>query len=133
MLEELLGTLNNYFDVTRVRGSFSVRDGAIEVDGAQPGQWVRIVGSTFNDGVHRYPGLDLRDEDFDGEVWLLAVPAAVESLASEIEAWSAKHPADSLTSESFGGYTYSRATTPRGIPAGWRDVFARDLARWRKI
>ena len=53
------------------------------------------------------------DERFEGAVWALAVPPAVIALAGEITEWQEKNGEAVLspyTSESFGGYSYTRAT-----------------------
>lgn len=133
MLEELLGALGNYFETDRVRGTFEVAGGHLEVPGLQVGQYVRVVGSTFNDGLWRAPVRGMSDETFTGEVWPLAVPRAVLALAEEVERWVASHPEPDYVSESFGGYSYSRPTSQSGGPVRWRDAFAADLRRWRKL
>lgn len=132
-LEDVLAALNNWFPVSAVRGHFEVSDGTLSVDGLQYGQYFRIVDSVFNDGLHQNPADDLRDEEFDGEVWFLAIPKAVENLADEIYAWRIAHPESVYTSESFGGYSYSKPVDSSGVPASWRKAFASRMARWRKI
>lgn len=133
MLEELLAALNNYFEKDVRRGTYTVTGGGIDLDWVQDGQHLRIKGSTFNDGVYTYPVTGLKDETFEGEVWALAVPKAVEDLAAAIEAWRKDHPDSEYVSESFGGYTYTKAKDASGAPMGWRGAFASDLRRWRKL
>lgn len=147
MLTELCKELNNWFDKDRIFGVFTISDGAIDLSetGIQNGQYFRIADSVFNDGVYQYPAAELTDETFDGAVWLMAVPPAVISLASEIEAWQAKYGgADSAAmspfmSESFGGYSYSKTSSSGSAGAGaggavtWQSVFASRLSPWRKI
>ena len=146
MLTELCQELRNWFDLERKSGTFTISGGALTADFLQNGQYYRIKGSVFNDGVHRYgyEG-DLEDETFDGEVWALGIPKAVIQLAEDIEAWRAKYEsADSqamspFQSESFGGYSYSKAGgsgsggSAASTPTGWKAVFASNLNRWRKI
>jgi hypothetical protein len=85
----------------------------------------------------------LRDEVFNGAVWSLAIPQAVVDLNAEIDAWKTKYEgADSaamspFTSESFGGYSYSKGSS-RGVEddgslGGWQAAFANRLIQWRKI
>ena len=38
-----------------------------------------------------------------------------------------------FTSESFGGYAYSKATNAKGVPLSWKGVFEDDLRPWRMI
>ena len=77
ILTEVCEYLNNYFWEKKVSGNFTISDGAIDAIGLKEGQYFRIVGSTFNDGVHVYPAHDLKDEEFNGSVWAMAVPQAV--------------------------------------------------------
>lgn len=136
MLEQILDHLHNYFIVKGGvhTGTFTVADGSIDLDFLQPGQYFKIVGSVFNDGVHQYPDTDLINETFSGEVWAMAVPPAVIALAAEIGEWVGNHPNDGYLSESFGGYSYSLGTNSRGsAPAGWEDVFRGRLNVWRKV
>lgn len=145
MLEQVLTELRNWF---RVRddtdgihhGVYVIRGGSIALPFLSDGQYFRIMGSVFNDGLHRYgPGMEvLTDETFDGTVWALAVPGAVVELAGEIEAWREKYGAvmDSpYTSESFGGYSYTKASgagdgTGSG---GWQAAFRARLNLYRKL
>ena len=75
----------------------------------------------------------LTDETFTGAVWALAVPKSVVTLAEEIKAWAAKNQLGAYTSESFGGYSYTRATNAKGAAVGWQDAFAAQLAPYRKL
>lgn len=143
MLTELCQELRNWFDKERHFGTFVIENGSIDLSeaGIQNDQYFRIAGSVFNDGVHQYPAEDLHDEVFDGAVWLMAVPKAVLDLAAEIEAWQAKYGgADSaamspFTSESFGGYSYSKGSGSdgSGSSGSWQSAFASRLNQWRKI
>lgn len=135
MLEQVLQHLNNWFLVPDGihTGEFIVQDGGITLPFLQTGQYFRVVGSVFNDGLHQYPAQDMTNETFDGTVWALAVPKAVIALADEIKAWSNKNQPTGFTSESFAGYTYSKATNASGVAVGWQDVFRSRLNAWRRI
>lgn len=133
MLETVLMYLNNWFVVGRYDDTYTIEDGGITLPFLQTGQYFRVVGSVFNDGLHQYPATDLTDETFDGAVWALAIPKALLSTVEEITAWQAKNgDSGPYTSESFGGYSYSKATNSKGLAVGWRDVFAAQLAPWKK-
>lgn len=134
MLERLLSELNNWFVAEWSMGSFTVRDGSISLDREpQDGQYFCIRGSVFNDGLHQWPTEDLVDEEFAGMVALLAVPRAVVELADEIGEWVEENPTGPYTYESFGGYTYTRATNSvTGQAAQWQDVFRARMAPYRK-
>ena len=135
-LTNLCAELRNYFETKKRFGTFTISGGSISPsDFLQDGQYFRIVGSVFNDGVHRHPAHDLTDETFDGAVWAMAVPPAVIELLQKIqefEAATANAPT-AYTSESFGGYSYTKATDENGLPVGWRSVFKSELNRWRKL
>lgn len=135
MLEEVLQHLNNWFLVPDGihTGEFTVQDGGITLPFLQEGQYFRVVGSVFNDGLYQYPAKDMIDEIFDGTVWALAVPKAVIALTDEIKTWSSKNQPSGFTSESFAGYSYSKATNASGMAVGWQDVFRSRLNAWRRI
>ena len=135
-LTNLCAELRNYFETEKRFGTFTISDGSISPSNfLQSGQYYRIVGSVFNDGVHRNPAHDLTDETFDGAVWAMAVPPTVVELLHKIDDFE-KAEANSptaYTSESFGGYSYTKATDANGLPVGWRSVFKSELNRWRKL
>lgn len=132
MLETVLMYLNNWFVMGRYDDTYTIEDGGITLPFLVNGQYFRIVGSLFNDGVYQYPA-KLTDEAFNGSVWALAIPKALLSTVDEITAWTAKNgDSGPYTSESFGGYSYSKATNSKGLAVGWRDVFAAQLAPWKK-
>ena len=136
MLETVLQNLSNWFLVPDGvhAGEFTVQGGQLTLPFLQTGQYFRVVGSVFNDGLHQYPVADLTDETFTGSVWALAVPKAVIELAEEIDAWQTKNgDPGPFTSESFGGYSYSKATNASGMAVGWQDVFKSRLNDWRRI
>ena len=114
--------------------TYSVSSGTLDLDFIQNGQYFRIVGSVFNDGVYKYPAEKMTDETFEGEIWAMAVPKAVENLATEIGAWCTDNPPSAYVSEAFGGYSRTRATSGgTGAPATWEDVFRGRLNAWRKL
>ena len=139
MLEQVLMHLNNWFLVPGGihEDAYTIKDGSIALPFLQNGQYFRICGSVFNDGLHRYPAADLTDEAFEGTVWALAVPQAVASLADEIDAWETKNGAAAVgpyQSESFGGYSYTKATdTHTGGAVTWQSAFRSCLNAWRKL
>lgn len=138
MLTELCAEIRNYFllpDGVHT-GTFTISGGKLApLDFLREGQCFRIVGSTFNDGVHRYPAADLTDESFVGAVWAMAVPPAVIALAGEIKAYteSDSGKASAFTSESFGGYSYTKATDASGSPLSWEKAFAKRLNKYRRM
>lgn len=138
MLEELLRALRNWFVRDKATGRIRVEGGALvppEGLALADGQYIRVTGSVFNDGLHRWPCTGMADEEFVGTVWALAVPRAVVDLADEIEAWQIEHTEEldsPYASESFGGYSYTRVGGD-GSPITWRQQFKARLDPWRKL
>ena len=149
MLEEIFDYLKNDFRYKRIEGDMHVTSGRLELPGGvepAPGQFVRIFGSIYNNGVHVYDDDTLTDESWWGTVWLLAVPSDLVELAGRIRAdREAQRAAEDaaresgaasvgpLKSESFDGYSYTRATRADGSLMDWRDTYRGELARWRKL
>lgn len=144
MLTELCQELHNWFVLEKHTGTFEITGGEITASFLVPGQYFRVMGSIFNDGVHKYGDDDLEDETFDGAVWALAIPKAVINLAAEIAEWQTKYgavdsPAMSpYTSESFGGYSYSKSAgcysnDSSSGGSGWQSAFKSRLNAWRKL
>ena len=136
MLEQVLRYLRNWFVVSVHSGSFVVENGSIDLPFLKDGQYFKIEGSVFNDGVYQYPA-ELRDETFTGSVWALAIPKAVLDIASDIEEWNTKNAErvnSPYQSESFGGYSYTlKSGDGSGGGATWQSAFASRLNAWRKI
>ena len=139
MLEQVLMNIRNWFPVKGgiYSGTFTIKDGGITLPFLAEGQYFRICGSVFNDGLHQYNVLDLTDETFTGTIWALAIPQPIIDFADEIQKWQDKN-ADSLSSpyssESFGGYSYSKATNSEtGGAETWQSHFKQQLSAWRKI
>jgi len=140
MLEQVLNHLHNWFRVGVYHGTFTIQDGGITLPFLRGGQYFRIMGSVFNDGLYRYgPAMVyLQDETFTGTVWALAVPQAVVDLAGEIDAWQKKYGAvleSPYTSESFGGYSYTKSVGADGSAGagGWQAAFRSRLNPYRKL
>ena len=141
MLSDVCRYLNNWFDAERIFGTFVISGGNVTgmEDKLQTGQYFRIVDSVFNDGVYKYPAM-LKDETFDGAVWLMKVPPEVVEISDEIDAWMAQYgAADSeamspYASESFGGYSYTKASGENGVGSAWEGVagFKSRLEGWRR-
>ena len=138
ILTEICAELRNWFVVpngVHIQ-TYTISGGSIApLDFLQEGQCFRIVGSVFNAGVYQYPATSLTDEVFEGAVWAMAVPPTLIDLAAEIEEYNKSDAGKSspYTSESFGGYSYTKATDASGAPIGWQKVFASRLNKWRKL
>lgn len=142
ILTEICDYLNNYFWEKKIQGTFTISSGEIDVSALKEGQYYRIVGSTFNDGVHQNPDASMTDETFEGEVWAMAVPQTVIAIASDIAEWQDKYgkvtseAMSPFTSESFAGYSYSKSGSGNansGSNITWQDVFGGRLNKYRKL
>ena len=138
ILTEICAELRNWFVVPNGVhiNTYTISGGNIApLDFLQDGQYFRIIGSVFNDGVHQYHAYDLTDEVFHGAVWSMAVPPAVIDLAAEIEEYNKSDAgkASPYISENFGGYGYTKATGSNGKVLTWKSVFADALNRYRKL
>lgn len=137
MLYEIMKHIRNFFvRGEKIQGEFHIEDGSISLP-LLDGQYFLIEGSILNDGVYRYP-IDvevqmLPDETFFGTITPLAPPQDFISLCNEIEEYNNKVPASVYTSESFGGYSYQKATDKDGNVAGWQSAYKKRLDVYRKI
>lgn len=148
MLTEICAEIKNYFTWERDKhfGDFTISDGQIVPSFDIPTDYIRIVGSRLNDGVHvrGENGFDLIDEEFHGGIWVMSPPKAFIDLAAEIAAWQAKNGGIDSTamspfnSESFGGYSYSKSggAAAGGSSSGgasWQSAYATRLKIYRRI
>lgn len=131
---EIFESIHNYFETEILSGVFQISLGSIAPDFLTEGQIFRVVGSARNNGVWIYPCADMADEQFEGEIWLMAPPKSMLNLCTEIIEWKEKNRASGpYQSESFKGYSYQIATNSKGIAVSWQDVFADRLKKWRKL
>ena len=142
MLTEICAEIRNYFCKAedRIIGDFAIVDNSIvpSVNLAED-QYFRIVGSVFNDGVHKNGDVLVDEAEFHGAIWKMRVPQDVIDLASDIEAWKTKNAdtiASPYVSESFGGYSYSKGSGADGtVGISWKNQsdFAFRLRPYRRI
>lgn len=141
-MEEVLRYLNNYFFRFKEVGNFTIENNKIVgLNGKYiKGQYLLIEGSILNDGVIKVEnivgdGMYLEkpfNEEFKGTVYSLAIPQSLISLVDEINTWKADNKKTDIISESFEGYSYSRANS-NGQIATWKDVFRDELKAYRKV
>lgn len=154
-LKEMLDYIHNYFVMDVYEGKIKIENHQIDNSKIElfNGQYFMIKGSIFNDGIWRYDenlNIDLNkdenddyltDEEFEGEIYLLAIPRDVIAICDEIKDWEEKNQ-DTLNgiyqSESFGGYSYSLKsgksnTNGSSESLSWRDVFGNRLKAYRKL
>ena len=139
-MTDLCAEIKNYFDLERAFGTYTISGGTVVIDNMQEGQYFRICGSVFNDGVYKYPASDLKDETFEGAIWYMAVPKSIISLLDDMNEWEQKNSEvlnSPYSSESFGGYSYTKASGgSAGNGDGTVNAFAHFSDRlkvWRKV
>lgn len=131
--------INNYFEVGRMDGVFAISGNTLSP--APPTSWCCIKDSLTHDGVWEIADGNLQrvpdtstDEQFTGRVWLLRPPADFLSLCEEISAYDDKNPVGAYTSESFGGYSYTRkGSTGANGSTSWLAVFEERLYPYRHM
>ena len=148
MLTEICAEIKNYFsyECDRHIGDFAIIDGHVTPSFDIPTDYIRIVGSHLNDGVHKVSDNDLVDEGkFHGAIWVMSPPKDFLALADEIKSWQdANGRADSTAmspfqSESFGGYSYSKGSGGSSSASGassvptWQSQYASRLKIYRRI
>lgn len=138
-LFELLMHLRNFFPGMKWKFfGEEITEKRLSLPGLENGDYYLIEGSRRNDGIHVYGNQDLRNEVFFGTVTEICVPDAVLKLLDEINQWQEKNAvalASPYYSESFGGYSYSKATANNGKmeSINWKTAFGPRLRAWRKI
>ena len=135
----------NWFDKNepKIEGKITISGGTVTgLDGKlKNGQYFRIIGTTFNDGVYKYPATGLTDETVEhGAIWGMAIPKEFLDLCEGIGQWdedNGKAVASPYQSESF--HSYSRTmyngggTTRETDKTAWQGAYASKLSRWRKV
>lgn len=146
-LTALCQELRNWFckDSDKHDGTFEIVNGTITLPFLQEGQYFRIRGSVFNDGVFRYTASgsssfpDLADETFVGEIWAMRVPPEVIALSAKIDDWIQENQKALNTpfqSENWNGYGYTLKSGGSNGGSGsvtWQSQFGNELNRWRKV
>lgn len=146
MLDEICAYLKNYFCLKddKIYGDFSVVNGAVTPSfNILPGQYYRIIGSVFNDGIHKAEDVLTDEPSFHGAVWLMRIPQDILAIADDIAAWQKKYGdvespnMSPYQSESFGGYSYSKQSnyysSAESSAGTWKKAFASRLAPYRRI
>lgn len=151
MLEQVCDFIHNYFVLAEYEGTYEVENGTFPCSFLLDGQRFRIRGSALNDGIYTYHldgtiyddddsvAIDLMPETFNGIIQVMGVPRTFLLLVKDISNWIESNSAalnSPYTSESFGGYSYTKATgtgANAGGILGWQDVFKQKLNAYRKL
>jgi len=151
MLQQVMESINNYFvPISAKLVTYTISEGQISPSfGAEDGDRFLICGSRRNDGVYTWHAdgikndddanvAGLRDETFAGTIRVMSVPPALVALSGEIKQWVESNSAalsSPMQSESFNGYSYtlkSGGSNGGNGPLTWRDIFGKQLERWRR-
>lgn len=142
-MTEICQDIRNWFDRARYIGNITLdADGGVYCNGVAiglaEGQYYRVIGSVFADGVHVYPDMETTAESFSGAVWAMAVPPDFLALVQEIEDWNTNTRPKMLgpySSEnlSSSGYSYQRQSVEDMAKADYKTVFGARLNKWRKL
>ena len=147
MIEEVCAYLHNYFETDPVtdermiyQGRYTIENGAISLPFLNPGQYYRVFGSKFNDGIHQYGENDLNDETFNGVIWEMRPPKEFLSLVDDIQAWEDKY-GDTMrnpyqSEDMIGVYRYTKMTTGKvtgDYIATWQNAYKHQLQQWMKL
>lgn len=132
---EIMKHIHNFFAVESVKGEWEIVSGNIVLPFLVTGQYFLVEGSLKNDYVvYKYGTDTLTDETFEGYIVALNVPKPFVDLCSEIATYNASSEGKGqYVSESFGGYSYTKATGANGAPMSWQGIFKERLNEWRKI
>lgn len=135
VIHDVMRQCRNYFERGYLEDTFSISGGRLETSVFDKARYIGIQGSLYNDGVYDTKAGDftLVDEVFEGRVWVLAPPAPFLALCDEIAAFNEKNPTGTTVSESFGAYSYTKATTGSGGIAAWVEHFGSRLNPYQKL
>lgn len=147
MISEVCAHIHNYFEKNPATGqrmvypgTYTIENGSIELPFLASGQYFRVIGSRFSDGVHQYPTTDLRDETFDGVIWEMRPPQDFLDIVQEIQDWMDKY-GEALrnpyqSERVIGVYEYTKMTTGKvtgDYIATWQNAYKSRLNEWRKL
>lgn len=143
-VEDVMRECRNHFLHGAIGGTFTISGGKLSpLDGITPRQYIAIRGSAFSDGVYVCDAtgrltngdddLSLPNETFSGAVYLLAPPQRFIALVSAIDEYDGKNAIGGMQSESFGEYSYTKASGRNGGTMTWQEAFAVSLRPYRRL
>lgn len=153
MLTEVCDYVHNYFESgVAYNDTYEIADGSINLDSIlKDGQRFKLCGSAMNDGIYTYfHGGEVYDDDgtklvamasetFTGSIVPMNVPVLFTNMVKDIKEWQERNQAiieSPYQSESFGGYSYTKANASGSGGSGllsWKSVFGSKLNAYRKI
>ena len=149
MIGDICAEIKNYFtyEDDKYIDDWVISNGQVSPTIDFPTDYIRIVGSRKNDGVHKRGtnGFALVDEEFHGAIWIMSMPADFLALVAEITAWQEVNGnvnsanMSPFQSESFGGYSYSKGSNYNAANGSsaptvtWQSQFKDRLNIYRRI
>jgi len=134
------------YPVTEYEDDYAISEGVLSTldSSILSGQYIAIYGSTLNDGIWKVgaagaltsdlTGVTAQSETFHATIYPLKVPQDFVLLAAEITAWRTKMvEASPYASESFLGYSYSKAQRQGGGNVTWQAQFADRLTPYKRM
>lgn len=124
---EVMKKCNNFFYYSIEGGKHIIANGRLKVRGKYlVGQYILIENSILNDGLYLIKsiseeGLEIEgvvDEEFEGVIWGLKVPRDFVELCKKITEYDISNNGKEYVSESFEGYSYTRATVNGRLMTG---------------
>lgn len=120
---------------------YTIPDNILNNNFINKGQYFRITGSCFNNGVYCNISEDLKrlkNETFKGSIWVMDVPPDFISLCEEVERFNAKIAELSgnfrgYSAESWGGYSYNLPTSAPSYMHDWQYKIKQAMNAYRKI
>lgn len=129
--------VRNFFERGARLGNFTIIGGALTP--APECSYVYISGSALHDGVWALSGDMLqgaqdgmKDDSFTGFVFELHPPGDFLRLCEEISSYDDAHPVGEMQSETFGDYSYTRASS-QGGEQGWQSAYRKRLDAYRRM
>lgn len=115
-MNEIMRKCNNYFYSFKERGKYTIANNTITVRGKyRAGNYIRIMGSMFNDGIYEVVGflngvVSVADELFNEEVELgticsLVPPQDFKDIVARIVEAKREYKPKEYTSQSVEGYS----------------------------
>lgn len=143
-LAMVMAECRNHFPIACTAGRMRLEGGVLRLPDALPAcRYVYLEGglqtgvweakSALEGLLLTRDGQAPEDEAFCGRVFCLRPPISFLSLAEAAEAYSEKAPTGPFVSESFGGYTYTRASGSGGRPLTWQDALRPHLDVFRRM
>lgn len=120
MLEQILDYIHNYFDNNQPKwsGDFKIENGMLVLRddmSLKDGQYFRIIGSVFNDGIYQYGNTQLAVDDSEGVPDTLSFALDENGHLIQTSEGATPRYHDQLTDEEFTGSVWAMAVPPAVI------------------